>query len=82
MKDYQVKSLTSCKLPETVYRQALWAVKDLPRMKERLLELEEMLVIGMVVVEAVDGMVEPLEAVVFYLVVGDLVLHLQKAIII
>lgn len=43
MREYQVKRLTSCKLPETVYRQALWAVKDLPRMKERLLELEEML---------------------------------------
>ena len=43
MKEYQVKRLTSCKLPETVYRQALWAVKDLPRMKERLKELEELL---------------------------------------
>ena len=42
MKDYQLKSLKSCKLPETVYRQALWAVKDLPRMKEKLMELEEM----------------------------------------
>ena len=29
-------------LPEPVYRQALWAVKDLPRMKDRLRELEYM----------------------------------------
>ena len=43
MKDYQLKSIKSCKLPEAVYRQALWAVKDLPRMKEKLTELEEML---------------------------------------
>ena len=43
MKDYQLKSIKSCKLPEAVYRQALWAVKDLPRMKEKLMELEEML---------------------------------------
>lgn len=42
MKDYQLKSIKSCRLPETVYRQALWAVKDLPRMKEKLMELEEM----------------------------------------
>ena len=43
MKDYQLKSIKSCKLPEAVYRQALWAVKYLPRMKEKLMELEEML---------------------------------------
>lgn len=29
------------KLPETVYRQALWAARDLPRMQEKLAELEE-----------------------------------------
>lgn len=29
------------KLPEAVYRQALWAARDLPRMKEKLAELEE-----------------------------------------
>jgi len=43
MKEYQVKALKSCLLPETVYRQALWAVKDLPRLREKRLELEEML---------------------------------------
>ena len=43
MKDYQLKSIKSCRLPETVYRQALWAVKDLPRMKEKLMEMEESL---------------------------------------
>ena len=43
MSDYQLKKLKSCLLPETVYRQALWAVKDLPRMRERLLELEQSL---------------------------------------
>ncbi len=29
------------KLPEAVYRQALWATRDLPRMQEKLVELEE-----------------------------------------
>ena len=26
-------------MPETVYRQALWAAKDLPRMKKRIEEM-------------------------------------------
>ena len=43
MSEYQQKRIKSCLLPETVYRQALWAVKDLPRMRQRLLELEESL---------------------------------------
>ncbi len=43
MSDYQLKKLKSCLLPETVYRQALWAVKDLPRMRESLLEMEQSL---------------------------------------
>ena len=43
MKEYQVKTLKSYRLPEPVYRQALWAVKDLPRLKERRTELEDML---------------------------------------
>ena len=43
MKEYQVKSLKSFRLPEAVYRQALWAVKDLPRLKEKKKELEDML---------------------------------------
>lgn len=37
MREYQQKSMKSYVLPEAVYRQALWAVKDLPRLK-RLLE--------------------------------------------
>ena len=41
MKDYQIKKEKEYVLPETVYRQALWAVKDLPRMKVKLAELEE-----------------------------------------
>jgi len=36
MKDYQQKKLKSYVLPEAVYRQALWAVKDLPRLKSTL----------------------------------------------
>lgn len=43
MKDYQQKRMKSFLLPEPVYRQALWAVKDLPRLKEVLeIELEKM----------------------------------------
>lgn len=36
MKEYQQKKMKEFLLPETVYRQALWAAKDLPRLKERL----------------------------------------------
>lgn len=43
MSEKQLKRLPSYVLPEAVYRQALWAVKDLPRMKEKLQELEEVL---------------------------------------
>lgn len=43
MSEYQLKKLKSCLLPETVYRQAVWAVKDLPRMRETLRNLEEAL---------------------------------------
>lgn len=43
MSEYQPKKLKSCLLPDTVYRQAVWAVKDLPRMKEELAKLEESL---------------------------------------
>ena len=42
MKEYQSKSQKHYVLPEAVYRQALWAVKDLPRLKERVSQLEEM----------------------------------------
>lgn len=41
MKDYQQKRMKSYVLPEAVYRQALWAVKDLARLKARLEVLEE-----------------------------------------
>ena len=43
MSEYQLKRIKSYVLPETVYRQALWAVKDLPRMREKLQELEQVL---------------------------------------
>ena len=36
MREYQQRSMKSYVLPEAVYRQALWAVKDLPRLKEIL----------------------------------------------
>lgn len=40
MKDYQQKKLKDYVLPQPVYRQALWAVKDLERLKQRLEELK------------------------------------------
>ena len=40
MKEYQQKRLKPYLLPEAVYRQALWAVRDLPRLKEKLENLE------------------------------------------
>lgn len=40
MKDYQAKRLKDYVLPQPVYRQALWAVKDLERLKGRLRELK------------------------------------------
>lgn len=36
VREYQVRRLKSYVLPETVYRQALWAIKDLNRLKEEL----------------------------------------------
>lgn len=36
MKEYQQKRMKEFLLPEAVYRQALWAAKDLPRLKELL----------------------------------------------
>lgn len=35
-REYQLKKMKNYVLPETVYRQALWAVKDLNRLKEEL----------------------------------------------
>ena len=35
-REYQLKRMKNYVLPETVYRQALWAVKDLNRLKEEL----------------------------------------------
>lgn len=40
MKDYQQKRMKEFVLPEAVYRQALWAAKDLLRMKNRIKELQ------------------------------------------
>ena len=39
MKDYQQKKMKKQVVPQPVYRQALWAVKGLLRMKDRLREL-------------------------------------------
>ena len=39
MKDYQQKRMKDYVLPQPVYRQALWAVKDLLRLKSKLSEL-------------------------------------------
>lgn len=41
MENYQQKRMKAFVLPETVYRQALWAVKDVPRMKKALKEAVE-----------------------------------------
>lgn len=41
MENYQQKRMKAFVLPEPVYRQALWAVKDLRRMREKLKMLEE-----------------------------------------
>ena len=47
MKDYQQKKMKDHVLPQPVYRQALWAVKDLLRLKSRLSELrKEAYVVG------------------------------------
>ena len=35
-REYQLKKMKNYVLPETVYRQALWAVKDLNRVREEL----------------------------------------------
>ena len=40
MKDYQQKRVKDYVLPQPVYRQALWAVKDLERLKQKLTELK------------------------------------------
>ena len=39
MKDYQQKRMKDYVLPQPVYRQALWAVKELLRLKNKLSEL-------------------------------------------
>ncbi len=41
MNDYQQRKMTDYVLPQAVYRQALYAVKDLNRMKRKLTYLEE-----------------------------------------
>jgi len=41
MNDYQQNREKNYTLPQCVYRQALWAVKDLNRLKQRYKELEE-----------------------------------------
>ena len=40
-KEWQQKKLKEYVLPKTVYYQALWAVRDLERMRETLIELNE-----------------------------------------
>lgn len=49
MKDYQQKKLKPYLMPEPVYRQAYWALRDLKRMKEelsRLMEERDMIAAG------------------------------------
>ena len=41
MNDYQQKRLTGYVLPQPVYRQALWAVKDIERLRQRLAETKK-----------------------------------------
>lgn len=41
MKDYQQKKMKTYLMPEPVYRQAYWALRDLKRMKEELAHLLE-----------------------------------------
>ena len=41
MKEYQQKKMKAFVLPDTVYRQALWATKDLPRIKKRIEEVRD-----------------------------------------
>lgn len=41
MKDYQQRRMKSYLLPEPVYRQAYWALRDLKRMKAELAQLME-----------------------------------------
>ncbi len=41
MKDYQQKRMKDYVLPQPVYRQALWAVKDLSRLRNRLIQLRQ-----------------------------------------
>lgn len=41
MEDYQQKRMKSFLLPEPVYRQAYWALRDLRRMKEELSYMTE-----------------------------------------
>lgn len=41
MKDYQQKKLKRYLMPEPIYRQAYWALRDLKRMKEELDRLME-----------------------------------------
>ncbi len=39
--EYQPKRMKEYVLPETVYKQAVWAAKDLARMKKQLWEMED-----------------------------------------
>lgn len=41
MKDYQQKKMKEFVLPDTVYRQALWAIRDMPRIMKEIEELQE-----------------------------------------
>ena len=40
-REYQARKAKPFILPETVYRQALWAVKDVNRMKDELAKLSD-----------------------------------------
>lgn len=43
MRDYQYKKIKEYILPEAVYRQALWAARDMGRLMEKLAEARDRL---------------------------------------
>lgn len=56
MRDYQLKKMKEFVLPDTVYRQAIWAVKDMPRIIKEIKDLQEISVsAGSVVKEISSG---------------------------
>lgn len=46
-REWQQTNVKAYVLPDTVYYQTLWAVRDLERMEERIVELEEDIEVGL-----------------------------------